>query len=143
MFQHAQVVDLMLIDQLDRVLSNQMRQRCIRVPKKICSFTVLLNVFRVTRTNKTVTEEQTVKPSCQPAKITRLIVQSTRFGEASAATAEPWRKIKNDIYSWFLLISSKASLPSLRVLITNQESNIPMKQVKSTNEASILIFNLF
>ena len=45
---------------------------------------------------------------------------------------------KNDTYLISLLISSKASLPSLRVLITNQESNMPIKKVSNTREISVV-----
>ena len=41
-----------------------------------------------------------------------------------------------------LLISSKASLPSLRVLNTNQESDMPIKKVNKANE-KIVLLNLF
>ena len=45
---------------------------------------------------------------------------------------------KKDTYLVPLLISSKASLPSLRVLITNQESNMPIKEESKANEIKVL-----
>ena len=51
-------------------------------------------------------------------------------------------KIKIDTYLVPLFISFKASLPSLRVLITNQESNVAIKRVKVTNEINV-VSNLY
>ena len=46
-------------------------------------------------------------------------------------------KIKIDTYLVLLFISFKASLPSLRVLITNQERYTAIKKVKNANEINV------
>ena len=50
--------------------------------------------------------------------------------------------MKFDTYLIPLFISFKASLPSLRVFITNQKSNMTIKKVKNTNEIKV-VSNLF
>ena len=44
-------------------------------------------------------------------------------------------------YLLFLLISLRASLPSLRVLITNQDRKIIIKKPNNTNDVNIGLIN--
>ena len=46
--------------------------------------------------------------------------------------------MKFDTYLVPLFISFKASLPSLRVLITNHESNMTIRKANITNEVNVV-----
>ena len=48
---------------------------------------------------------------------------------------------KKDNYLLSFPISLRASLPSLSVLVTNQESNIMIKKVSNNNDINVRLYN--